>query len=185
MSPSIRHGPARCSDSHSLIPLLYEHVSILTPQALHPHAVEVPTSHHATGAYSPGAAKAPGGVFLFLGARGPGPQTLWVGAHYTRNESRSAQDAPPFDQGLVGKQLEVLWRYFDKDTNEPLLIWATGRVARVADGLTDTRSSRAKKLLPAGMVLWEWDADAEFGEKAGSAWLHLLPQKWNKQLVYS
>ena len=35
------------------------------------------------------------------------------------------------------------------------------------------------------MVLWEWDADAEFGEVAGQQWLHLLPQKWNKQVVYS
>ena len=35
------------------------------------------------------------------------------------------QDAPAFDQNLVGKQLEVLWKYFDKDTNEPMLIWAT------------------------------------------------------------
>ena len=41
-----------------------------------------------------------------------------------------------------------------------------------------------EKLLPAGMVLWEWDADAEFGEAAGQQWLHLLPQKWNKQVVY-
>ena len=28
-------------------------------------------------------------VFLFLGARGPGPQTLWVGAHSPRTQSRS------------------------------------------------------------------------------------------------
>ena len=35
-------------------------------------------------------------------------------------------------------------------------------------------------------VLWEWDADAEFGEAAGQQWLHLLPQKWNppKAVVY-
>ena len=93
--------------------------------------------------------------------------------------------APAFDQQLVGKYIEVLWKYHDKDTGEPMLIWSTGRVARVADGLTDKRSSRAKKLLPAGMLLWQWDADPEFGEKAGEQWLHLLPQKWNKQLVYS
>ena len=43
-----------------------------------------------------------------------------------------------------------------------MLIWATGRVTRVADGLTDMRSARAKKLLPAGAVLWAWDADPEF-----------------------
>ena len=79
----------------------------------------------------------------------------------------------------------MLWKYTDKDTNEPMLIWATGRVARVADGLTDKKSDRGKKLLPAGMVLWQWDADPEFGEAAGERWLALLPKKWNKQPLYS
>ena len=66
------------------------------------------------------------------------------------------------------------------------LIWATGRVARVADGLTDKRSTRAKTFLPAGAVLWAWDADPEFGEVAGERWLVLLPNKWNppKAIVY-
>ena len=94
-------------------------------------------------------------------------------------ERMQPQEAPAFDQALVGKRLEVLWKYHDKDTGEPILIWSTGRVARVADGLTDKKSARGKKLLPAGMVLWEWDADPEFaGEVAGQAWLHLLPKKW-------
>ena len=34
-------------------------------------------------------------------------------------------------------------------------------------------------MLPAGMVLWAWYADPEFGEAAGEQWLALLPQKWN------
>ena len=88
-------------------------------------------------------------------------------------------DPPPFDQALVGKQLEVLWKYTNMETGEPQLIWATGRVARVADGLTDKRSSRAQKILPAGAVLWAWDADPDFGEQAGEQWLMLLPKKWN------
>ena len=50
---------------------------------------------------------------------------------------------------------------------------------------TDKKSARGKKLLPAGMLLWEWDADPEYGEVAGQAWLHLLPKKWNKQQIYS
>ena len=40
--------------------------------------------------------------------------------------------------------LQVLWKYHDKDTQEPLLIWSPGRIARVADGLPETRSARAK-----------------------------------------
>ena len=67
---------------------------------------------------------------------------------------------------------------------KPLLIWSAGRVVRVADGLADKRSPRARKVLPAGMVLWAWDTDADFGEVAGEQWLPLLPQKWNKQVHY-
>ena len=93
--------------------------------------------------------------------------------------------APAFDQTLVGKRLEVLWPYTNRETGKHVLIWATGRVARVADGLTDRRSPRAQAVLPAGMVLWEWDADPEFDEPAGDKWLGLLPQKWNKQQLYS
>ena len=94
-------------------------------------------------------------------------------------------EAPPFDQALVGKQIEVLWKYFNKDTNEPHLIWALGRIVRVADGLTDKRSKLARTLLPAGAVLWAWDADPEFDEVAGEQWLTLLPKKWKRQQHYS
>jgi hypothetical protein len=92
---------------------------------------------------------------------------------------------PAFNQQLVGKRLEVLWKYLLPDGSSQL-IWATGRVARVADGLTDKRSQRAKNLLPGGAVLWAWDADPEFGEVAGEKWLVLLPNKWNppKAIVY-
>ena len=105
-----------------------------------------------------------------------------------RVERKQPTEAPAFDQALVGKRLEVLWKYFNKDTNEPHMIWSTGRVVRVADGLTDKRSSRAKKVLPAGAVLWAWDADPDFDEQAGEQWLFLLPKKWNPRThkqVYS
>jgi hypothetical protein len=91
---------------------------------------------------------------------------------------------PAFDQALVGKKLEVLWKYIDKATKEPMLIWITGRVARVADGLSDKRSKRARKILPGGALLWAWDADPEFDERAGEQWLILLPGKWTKQVHY-
>ena len=58
-------------------------------------------------------------------------------------------EAPAFDQVLVGKLLEVLWPYTDKATGKRVLIWASGRVVRVADGLTDKRSPRAQTVLPA------------------------------------
>eukprot|EP00966_Prymnesium_polylepis_P144173 3328508-Prymnesium_polylepis.1 len=59
------------------------------------------------------------------------------------------------------------------------MIWSTGTVRRVADGLTDKRSHRARKILPGGALLWAWDADPEFYEAAGEQWLVLLPSKWN------
>ena len=87
--------------------------------------------------------------------------------------------APAFNQDLVGKWLEVLWLYYHKDTNERQYIWSTGKVVRVADGLTDARSPRARSILPGGAVLWAWEADAEFDEREGEQWLILLPSKWN------
>ena len=89
------------------------------------------------------------------------------------------KEPPKFDQALVGKRIEVLWKYFDKDSNQPHMIWSSGTVKRIADGLTDTKSARAKKILPAGAVLWAWDADPEFDEQEGEQWLFLLPKKWN------
>ena len=93
-------------------------------------------------------------------------------------------EAPAFDQSLVGKRIEVRWKYYNKDTGEPMFVWSPGRVARVADGLTDKRSARARKILPAGALLWAWDADPAFDERAGEQWLVLLPDKWNKQVHY-
>ena len=94
-------------------------------------------------------------------------------------ERMQPKKAPAFNQALVGKRIEVLWKYFDKDTNQPRMVWSTGTVKRIADGLTDTRSKRAQKILPGGAVLWAWDADPDFDEQAGEQWLILLPQKFN------
>lgn len=92
-------------------------------------------------------------------------------------------EPPAFTQELVGKRIEVLWKYH-LPNGEATLIWAPGRIVRVADGLTNTRSARGKKILPAGAVLWEWQADAAFGETEGQQWLILLPTKWNRHVHY-
>ena len=75
------------------------------------------------------------------------------------------------------------WAY--KEKGKTVKIWASGTVKCVADGLQDTRSARAKKILPAGALLWGWDADPEYDEVAGEQWLILLPQKWNKHVQYA
>ena len=102
-------------------------------------------------------------------------------------EDLNPNEVPDFDQALVGKWLEILWPYTVKDgaEGEKKLIWIPGRVVRVADGLTDKKSVRGKKLLPAGALLWAWDADPEFEEAAGEQWMILLPKKWKQQQVYS
>ena len=41
------------------------------------------------------------------------------------------------------------------------------------------------KILPAGALLWAWDADKDRGEAAGEQWLILLPEKWNMQVQYA
>ena len=100
-------------------------------------------------------------------------------------EALNPDEAPPFDQNLVDKELEVLWKYFDEDTKQPHLIWAPMRVKRIADGLTDKRTKLARTLLPAGAVLVAWEADPAYDEAAGEMWLTLLPKKWKKQQHYS
>ena len=48
-------------------------------------------------------------------------------------ESQQPLVPPAFDQELVGKWLEVRWRYTDADTGQYMYIWTPGRVVRVAD----------------------------------------------------
>ena len=82
-------------------------------------------------------------------------------------EARQPREAPAFNTELVRKQLEVCYPYKDPD-GKLVKIWASGTVKRVADGLTNTRSARAKKILPAGALLWAWDADPDRNEAAGT-----------------
>ena len=75
-----------------------------------------------------------------------------------RMEAIQPDEAPAFDIKLVGKRVEICWPYKDKQ-GQTVKIWASGTVKRIADGLTDKRSPRARTFLPAGAVLWAWDAD--------------------------
>ena len=99
-------------------------------------------------------------------------------------EAVQPSEAPAFDHNLVGKWIEVRWRYTDKDTGKYIYIWSPGKVVRVADGLADTRTKQGKKLLPAGALLWAWEADPAFDEETGEMWLTLLKDKFNKQVWY-
>ena len=81
----------------------------------------------------------------------------------------------------------------------------SAKIAISPDSLIDTRAARqlegemvrlpkpfflapqprARKTLPAGALLWAWEADPEYNEQAGEKWLILLPDKWNGQTQYS
>lgn len=98
-------------------------------------------------------------------------------------EARQPREAPAFDVNLVGKYLYVLWPY--QESGNTTKIWASGQVKRVADGLTDKASPRARIILPAGAVLWAWDADPEFDEVAGEKWIILKPNLWNRHVCYA
>ena len=74
------------------------------------------------------------------------------------------------------------WRYTDAVTGQYMYIWTPGRVVRVVDGLSDKKTKRGQKLLPAGAVLWAWEADEAFKEEASEQWLTLLPAKFNHQI---
>jgi len=49
------------------------------------------------------------------------------------------------------------------------MIWSTGTIKLIADGLSEKRSSRAKKVLPADPVLRAWGADPDVNEMGGSS----------------
>ena len=110
------------------------------------------------------------------GARRRGSQIGW-------RRSNRRGPTPKFDTQLVGKRLEICWPY--KEAGATKKIWASGVVKRVADGLTHKRSERCKTILPAGALLWAWDADAEYEEIAGEQWVVLHPAKYNKHVQYA
>jgi len=99
-----------------------------------------------------------------------------------RVEDGQPELPPPFDESLVGKEIEVLWPY--KNNGKTVLIWAPGRVAAIADG-TFKKNPRCKNLVPADAVLFAWEKDDRFEEKEGQQWRVLDPRRWAKQKHYS
>ena len=67
-------------------------------------------------------------------------------------------------------------------------MWCPCKVMRVADGTSHVgnhgkgEQARAKKILPAGALLVEWEPDPDRGEPEASVmWLVLHPERWNRQ----
>ena len=85
----------------------------------------------------------------------------------------------------MGKQLEVCWGTYYVN-GKRVKMWCPCKVVRLADGSTDkgrhgnTTSSQARKILPAGALLVEWEPDPVRGETTATVmWLVLHPNKWN------
>ena len=75
--------------------------------------------------------------------------------------------------------------YKSTETGKAVPIWVPAKVVRVADGMTDKGadgkqlSKWARTIAPRGMLLVEWEADADRGHpEAYQAWYMLDPRKW-------
>lgn len=53
---------------------------------------------------------------------------------------------------------------------------------QVADGETDKKSARCKKILPAGAVRIKWPDDVEYDEAESFVWSILKPSSFNKDV---
>ncbi|KAL1525976.1 hypothetical protein AB1Y20_020802 [Prymnesium parvum] len=89
---------------------------------------------------------------------------------------------PVPDKSLVGKTLEVRWRYRHVETGQPVYIWCEGVVEKVADGEKDKATARCKRILPAGVVQIRWAADIEYDEEETLVWSMLKPSGFNKDV---
>ena len=92
-------------------------------------------------------------------------------------------EAPAFDS-LVGKELELRWRYWTKEgtKRKQVFIWCTGVVVEIADGKTTKEKPKSKKPLPWGAVRIKWEADTEFEEDESLTWSILKGEDWNKEV---
>ena len=79
----------------------------------------------------------------------------------------------------------MCWPY--KEGGKTRKVWASGVCKQIADGVVTKKSALCtpKTILPAGAMLWAWDADPEYEEAAGEQWLVLHPDKWNKHVQYA
>ena len=101
--------------------------------------------------------------------------------------------APPCDASLIGKQLEIRWRYWraamegERGKRKAVDIWAEGTVVQVANDAADAKSPRFKvpaKFKGTNAVLVEWppDPDREQPEPMFT-WSLLTEDNWNKEAV--
>ena len=99
------------------------------------------------------------------------------------------REAPPCNDSLIGKELEIRWRYWrpaaegERGKRKAVDIWCIGTVVRIANGKTDKESPRCKKILDAGAVCIKWPADKDFDEEEQYTWSILTKANWNNEAV--
>eukprot|EP00965_Chrysotila_dentata_P025294 840418-Pleurochrysis_carterae.AAC.1 len=110
-------------------------------------------------------------------------------------QDRQPNEPPPLDQRLVGRKLEVRWRYIMSSPpatgavptplNQNTYMWCEGEVVSVADGTSDKKSQRARTLLSAGAIRFKWPADEAREEEESFTWTILHPQKLLLGICYN
>lgn len=95
--------------------------------------------------------------------------------------------AAPSFASLVGRQVEVRWRYWVKDPSRKskrrqVYIWCTAEVVEVADGRTTKASSRCKSPLPWGAVRLKFALDQEREEPEHFVWSVLKPADFDREV---
>mmetsp|Transcript_18512 Transcript_18512/g.27844 ORF Transcript_18512/g.27844 Transcript_18512/m.27844 type:complete len:220 (+) Transcript_18512:529-1188(+) len=96
---------------------------------------------------------------------------------------RQPEVAPPLNEALVGRKLEIHWRSWrpaeqgERGKKKQVFIWCEGIVEEVSDG-TIRKSKRSKDALPAGAVRIRWPADSAFEESETLVWSILNPSDW-------
>ena len=99
------------------------------------------------------------------------------------------KEAPPCDDSLIGKELEIRWRYWrptregERGKRKAVNIWCVGEVVQIANGTTDKQSPRCKGPLAKGAVCIKWPADVDFDEPESFTWSLLTKENWNKEAV--
>ena len=101
------------------------------------------------------------------------------------------KSAPNIDASLTGKIIEVLFKYYDDDS-EPMFVWTNGEVTGVQEPRKGKRGGKGKKNSTStkaaanDIVIVKWDTeylgiDKETGKQEPDTTSHqLIVSKWNK-----
>ena len=91
---------------------------------------------------------------------------------------------PKIDKSLIGKRLEILYKYEEPHTGEEVLEWNQGVVTLVSDG-TNLQKSARSFYKEGEAVLIDFDKKCLRGEKQSVYTVKLKKSKWNPKNNYT